>query len=252
MNTEQPGDMLANNVTAAAADHHHHEPTMGNDERALNLVDHSIAPASSISNFSQVVGDETASGLATDGLRKKSHPGCSVSVTIPMTGLSTPATWKHDRHNQAEQTRKRSNRSSSSMGVDSEPNNDDHVQVNDGVPATETQPRPAKRQRRTGASATTSGQKHHAARRITPATSASQNRPCNQPRLTNSPGPETLSVQGCLVRKISLSRIEYYCCFTDDQGRSTPFKPDTVILLLNNNHSPPSWTSLHDIETIPI
>jgi hypothetical protein len=133
---------------------------------------------------------------------------------------------------------------SPSMGVDSYDDDDHHVQVEDGVSATETQPRPVKRRGRTGASATTSGQKHHGARRITPATSiSSQNRPCNQPRLTNSPGAETISVQGYPIRKIFLSRIEYHCCFTEDRGRSTAFKPDTVIPSLVNIHNPPLQTS---------
>jgi hypothetical protein len=118
---------------------------------------------------------------------------------------------------------------------------------------TKTQHYPAKRQRRTGASVTTSGQKQYTALRITPATTApSQNESNIQSQPTNLPICETISVQGCFIRKICLSQIEYYCCFTEDQGRSTPFKPDAAIPSLNNNRDQLPRTSLHDIETISI
>jgi hypothetical protein len=63
---------------------------------------------------------------------------------------------------------------------------------------------------------------------------------------------ETISVQGRFIRKICLSRIEYYCCFTEDRGRSTPFKPDAAIPSLNDNRDQLPRTSLHDIETVVI
>jgi hypothetical protein len=72
-----------------------------------------------------------------------------------------------------------------------------------------------------GASATTSSQTQCAVRSLASAiTAPSRNQPSDQSQPKYLPDIETIRVQGCLICKISLSQIEYYCCFTEDQGRS--------------------------------
>jgi hypothetical protein len=104
---DKPDDIPPTGVTAADADDDDHEATVSNDERALDLIDQGTAPANSPSNFSQITGDEPASGLVRDGPLKTMHTRHSVSATIPVPQSSTSASGTHARHNQAGRTCKR-------------------------------------------------------------------------------------------------------------------------------------------------
>lgn len=218
-----------------------YEVTVSGDEHTLNPIEQGTAPASATLNISRITGHGPVSGLARVDLINKSP--MRGSIAAPVTGSSASATWTHARHNQAGQSRKRNNRSDSSKDVDNDtPNDDDYVHADNGASGMETQPRPAKRRRQTRALASPSRRKR--------CTASLRNQSSNQSRTTNLPDSETIHVQGCLIRKISLAKIEYYCCFTEIRG--TPFVPGTVFPSLDQNCDQPPQTSLHNIETVSI
>jgi hypothetical protein len=238
----KPAFNVPPSVTAAADDP---EATISNDECALNPVNQGTA--NSISNFSQITGDEPASELTRDCLWKNSYTRCSVA--IPVTGSSTSATRTYAKYSPASPISRRTDQSGSfSKDVNSDdPNDDDyvHIDIDDGLSDMETQPHPTKR-RRIGAF---TSQKRYAAQSIISATRQTQSD--NQSQVTNSRDPETISIQGWFTRMVSLGRIEYYCRFTEDRGQSTHFESNIAIPSLNHTHDQPQ-TSLSNIETVPI
>jgi hypothetical protein len=160
-------------VTAAADS----EATIRNDECALDPV--SQGTVNSISNFSQITGDEPASGLTEDCLWKNPHTKCSMA--IPVTESSTSVTQTYARHSPP--IPRRTDQSDSSKGVNSDnPSDNDyvHIDIDDRLSNIETQPRPTKR-RRIGAFLS---QKRYAAQSIISATR--QNQSDNQSQVTKS------------------------------------------------------------------
>lgn len=173
----------------------------------------------------------------------------SFSVIIPQRNL---------RSSDTPRTRLRSRRSPSSESTASDDSNDSDYQGSDHTVDQITnhaqKARPAKRRKRAATRTETSfpGQEKPQGRAYSTASSYSQSSP--ESMVQKLTGPEKIRIGGCLLRKVSLGRVEYCCWFTEDHGPTacSPSLSDCLASFQKQANKQDQLTNMTDLQTIKI
>ncbi|EED20962.1 hypothetical protein TSTA_081950 [Talaromyces stipitatus ATCC 10500] len=199
----------------------------------------------------------------TSALRKKrqlnnSQPTQSTLVRATSERLSVTVPGRNSRSSNTSRARRHSRGSPSAQSTESDDSEDsdyhEHSHAGDQITNLESEPRPAKRQRRADAGTHPCRQRRGRLQERDHSTASLQSRPSLESMVQNSTSSETIRIDGRLLRKVSLGRAEYCCWFTEAQG-STALSPawsDCLAAFQKQANERDQWTSMSDLQVINI
>ncbi|EEA25373.1 hypothetical protein PMAA_064840 [Talaromyces marneffei ATCC 18224] len=172
-----------------------------------------------------------------------------LSFAVPARNLQSSNTPRAHRH---------SHRSSSvqSTGYNNLENSDycGHGHAEDQITSLESEHRPAKRQKRADAGIHPYCQRQGRLQERDRPTASLQSQPSPESIVQNSPSLETIRIDGRLLRKVSLGRVEYCCWFTENTGSTdhNPALSDCLVSFQGQANEQDQWTNISDLQTINI
>ncbi|EED22553.1 hypothetical protein TSTA_060460 [Talaromyces stipitatus ATCC 10500] len=202
--------------------------------------------------------DSRTSGLVRKRHLNKSRPKQSTSARATSERLSVTDPARNLQSSNTPRALRHSRRSTSAQSTESDDSEDsdyrEHSHAEDQITNLESEPRPAKRQKRADAGTHPYRQHRGRLREQDHSTASLQSQPSPESMVQNSTGPETIHIDGRLLRKVSLGRAEYCCWFTEDQGSTalSPALSDCLASFQKQANEQDQWTSMSDLQVINI